>query len=229
MNPVVILAAGKSSRLGGVNKLMVNAGGLPVHEWHRRAFDGTDISIVVAKSSISAIKTVAPWATKVVGTTAFDGPVGALDAYLSAANPTTRLTVVFADTLIPPQPMPSGDWVGVAGAPSRRWDMPSRGHWIRGVPRVPVCVGIYSFADIDVLREAIPLAKSDAAKVGETDIPMTMLLNRYAQDIPWFKVRGWHDAGDPAAIASVPDWKTVVADKSDILSVEGSLDVRWTR
>jgi CTP:molybdopterin cytidylyltransferase MocA len=230
VKPVVILAAGRATRLGGVNKLLVTAGGLPVHEWHRRAFAGADISIVVHDHSIRAIKDEIPWSNAIIGTDKFNGPVGALDAYLAQTNHRDGVTVVFADTLIPPQPLSAGDWVGVAAAPARRWDMPSaRGHWVRGIPRIPVCVGIYSFADMDALREAASAAHSDAAKMGEKETPMTMLLNRYGSDMPWLRVRGWHDAGDPAAVASVPLWESVVAARDEIASVEGTLDARWTR
>ena len=230
VKPVVILAAGRATRLGGVNKLMVTAGGLPVHEWHRRAFKGASISIVVHDDAVRSVESEVPWADAVIGTNKFNGPVGALDAYLRQTNQTDGLIVVFADTLIPPQPFPAGDWVGVAAAPSRRWDMPSPyGHWIRGIPRVPVCVGIYGFADTSVLRQSATAAHADAATIGEKETGMTMLLNRYGLDIPWCKVRGWHDAGDPAAIASVPKWESVVNSRDEIESVEGAIEARWTR
>ena len=230
MKPVVILAAGRSTRLGGVNKLMVNAGGLPVHEWHRRAFPDANISIVVQDGFVRPIEDEIPWADSVIGTNKFNGPVGALDAYLAQATQTDGLVVAFADTLIPPQPIPAGDWVGIAAAPARRWDMPSaRGHWVRGIPRVPVCVGIYSFADMVALREASAAAHEDAQTIGENETSMTMLLNRYGLDIPWFKIRGWHDAGDPAAVASVADWQTVANLSDEIPSVVGTLDAIWTR
>lgn len=230
MKPVVILAAGKSTRLGGVNKLLVNAGGMPVHEWHRKAFDGADISVVVHDQFVRVVEDELFLETTVIGTNKFNGPVGALDAYLAQTAQTDGLIVVFADTLIPPQPMPAGDWVGVAAAPARRWDMPSsRGHWVRGIPRIPVCVGIYSFTDMSALREASAAAHADARGVGDNETSMTMLLNRYGLDIPWFKVRGWHDAGDPAAVASVPDWQTVANLTDEIPSVVGTLDAIWTR
>jgi hypothetical protein len=82
---------------------------------------------------------------------------------------------------------------------------------------------------VNALRKAASAAHSDAATVGDKETPMTMLLNRYGSDMPWFKVRGWHDAGDPAAVASVPSWESVVAARDEIASVEGMLDARWTR
>ena len=44
---LVILSAGKATRLEGKNKLLVEADGVPVHEWHRRAKQSLITDVVV--------------------------------------------------------------------------------------------------------------------------------------------------------------------------------------
>jgi hypothetical protein len=185
----VVLSAGKASRLGGVNKLLITAGDRPVYEWHRALLEGYRTAVVSRPADAGEIAIRLPWVDRVVGHPEPDGPVGALAAYLDAYPEDEDLLVLYADTLLVPQPLPGGDWVGVAPAPARRWDFPTdRGHWARGVIDVPVCVGIY---------------------------------------LPWNRIRGWHDAGDPEALSRVPKWLDAVREDPPLRSVDGTLSVNW--
>ena len=118
---IVILAAGKATRLGGVNKLLVEAAGLPVHEWHRRAAGDQATYAVVRGEHEKAVLSAAPWLTGVIPHDEADGPSGAL---LSASTglPGGDLTVLFADTLLPQVPTHHGNWLGVAHAPCLNWN-----------------------------------------------------------------------------------------------------------
>jgi len=140
----VILAAGKATRLGGENKLLVNAGGVPVARWHERLLRGIPATIVTRSEDVRAVADAATWA-RVIPHDELDGPVGALKAYRSIARyPDEETIVLFADTLLVPQPLPNGSWVGLAPAPARVWDLPSPWGWTRGKPTLLVCVGIYA-------------------------------------------------------------------------------------
>lgn len=198
MARAVILAAGRSTRLGGVNKLLVNAGGVPVHEWHRRALAGFKVGAVVRPTDFHEVSEAAPWLDEVVGHERQDGPVGALLAYLNDSN--EPITVVYADTLLPQVPDEDDDWVGVAKAPGRVWDY-WEGEWTRGVPYVEVCVGAYRFNCVSCLRTTARnlVAKSD----GETH--MADLLRSYSDEhnVQRLPLEGWQDAGDPEAVARV--------------------------
>jgi hypothetical protein len=116
---IVILAAGRATRLGGTNKLLVEAAGLPVHEWHRRAAGKQPTYAVVRPDDEKAVLSAAPWLAGVIPHAEADGPSGALLS-ASTALPEGALTVLFADTLLPQVPTQEGDWVGVATAPWRR-------------------------------------------------------------------------------------------------------------
>lgn len=230
MRRAVILSAGKSTRLGGRNKLTVSAGGREVAEWHRALLDGFRIAVVAPQSDAGALAVQFPWVDRVVAHSRADGPVGALSAYLSAYRDDEEIVVLFADTLLPPQPLPKGDWVGIANAPQRRWDFPGENStYLRGTLAFPVCVGIYSFAWISKLREAVAEAIEDGTIHGETDVPMIRVLNRYAPGLYQMPVRGWHDAGDPEALARVPAWSDVLYENPEIPEVAGIVPVRWTR
>lgn len=226
----VILAAGKSTRLGGSNKLLVEAGGLPVHAWHERLLGDIPTAIVTRTEEAAEVALALPWVSRVIGHSKYDGPVGALAAYLEAYRDEGELLVLFADTLIAPQPrIPSGDWVGVAYAPARRWDFPTTEGWYaRGVPLVEVCVGAYSFSSVPDLTKAIEIARSEAAKAGEVDVPMTRLLNAYMtlHRIDPLHVYSWHDAGDWEAIDRVPDYQSATID-ARVPRVGGNLRIAY--
>ena len=96
----VILAAGRSSRLGGTNKLLVEAGGRPVHEWHRKVLADYEVNVVVRPDDAQAVRDAMPWVHLVVTHDRFDGPGGALHSYLERIDEPDGLLVLFADTLL---------------------------------------------------------------------------------------------------------------------------------
>lgn len=198
---VVILAAGKSTRLGGINKLLVKAGNDLVINWHRRALEGREVSAVVGLSDFHDVSDVATWFNYLIGHNRTDGPVGALNRYLWTDHSDEPLVVLYADTLLPSLPEVQGDWVGVAPAPWRVWDYQGRDGWTRGVPEVPVCVGVYRFTNIPELRHATDYLTETA--LGE--VHMVDLLRMYEKKHPLrpVTVNGWQDAGDSEALARI--------------------------
>lgn len=200
---IVILAAGKATRLGGTNKLLVEAAGLPVHEWHRRAAGKQPTYAVVRRDDEKSVLSAAPWLAGVIPHDEADGPSGAL---LSASTtlPEGALTVLFADTLLPQVPTQDGDWVGVAAAPWRIWDYydaSTEGGWTRGIPEVLVCCGIYRFTNRELLNDICY-----DLKLGSTnEVHMADVLRSYAprQPLTELIVTGWQDAGDPDALKRV--------------------------
>ncbi len=199
---IIILAAGKSTRLGGANKLLVEAAGQPVHEWHRRAAAGQPTYAVVRSADAQAVLSAATWLTGVIPHDEADGPSGAL---LSASTSLVDgpLTVLFADTLLPQVPKQEGDWVGVAPAPWRIWDYyeHSAGGWTRGVPEVLVCCGIYRFTNRELLNDVC----YDLKLASTSEVHMANVLRSYAphQPLTELVISGWQDAGDPDALKRV--------------------------
>jgi hypothetical protein len=200
---IVILAAGRATRLGGTNKLLVEAAGLPVHEWHRRAAGKQPTYAVVRPDDEKAVLSAAPWLAGVIPHAEADGPSGALLS-ASTALPEGALTVLFADTLLPQVPTQEGDWVGVATAPWRIWDYydaSTEGGWTRGVPEVLVCCGIYRFTNRELLNDICY-----DLKLGSTnEVHMADVLRSYAPHQPLTEliVTGWQDAGAPDALKRV--------------------------
>jgi hypothetical protein len=197
----LILSAGKSTRLGGKQKLLVTAGGIPVHEWHRRALTDYKTAVVVRPEDDAEVAATLTWADRIVPHGKTDGPVGAIAAYLRLFDDDTELLVVYADTLIPAQPLPSGDWVGVSPLTDRTWDYQNKyGVWTRGELPAVVCIGLYRFTDLHELRRAI------SELGGKEDHHLPDLLNLYQARVytTQAQITGWHDAGDPAALARVP-------------------------
>lgn len=203
MNNAVILAAGKSSRLGGENKLLAIAAGKPVHEWHHELLETYETATVTSVQDSVIIAANMPWA-RIIGYDGFDGPVGALIAYLNSANAEiTNLTVIFADTLLRemPQPLLDGDWVAMSAAAGRVWDYWD-GAWVRGVPYVKVCVGAYHFTCLNCVRS---IGNQLLADKTSPEVSMAQLLEIYDQEhkMEHVMVRDWQDAGDPEALAKV--------------------------
>lgn len=200
MSEVVILAAGRSSRLGGRSKLLVDAAGIPVHEWHRRAIGARAATAVVRSDDAAAVADAAPWLALVTHDS-LDGPAGAVLAYLRARAGIGGVTVLFGDTLLPAVPERRGCWVGVAPAPWRVWDYPMAGRWVRGVPEVPVCIGLYHFCAPALLAAACERALATA----DGEASMADVLNEYAthQWLEPLPIEGWQDAGDPDALRRV--------------------------
>ena len=202
MSRAVILAAGRSSRLAGANKLLVEAGSRAVHEWHQELLAHHEVTAVVQPSDFHEVADAATWISTLVGHADLDGPVGALLAYLRVDRRREPLTVLFADTLLRDMPEPEhADWVGVARAPGRAWDYYDQG-WGRGQLPVPVCVGLYHFSCSACVEN---IARVLVADRGRAEVPMVELLSRYETEHPLELVRtpDWQDAGDPTAIAAV--------------------------
>ena len=197
----LILSAGKSTRLGGKQKLLVTAGGIPVHEWHRRALTDYKTAVVVRPEDDAEVAAALTWADRIVPHGKTNGPVGAIAAYLRLFDDDTELLVVYADTLIPAQPLPPGDWVGVSRLTDRTWDHQNKyGVWVKEELPTMVAVGLYRFADLQELRRVMD-------EVGDKDDHhLPDLLNLYQARVYTTQVpiTGWHDAGDPAALARVP-------------------------
>ena len=195
----VILAAGKSTRLGGQSKLLVEAGGKPVHEWHRQALEGFEVGAVVRPTDFNDVEREVPWLKKLVGHNDYDGPVGALLAYLGESS--EPITVIYADTLLPTVPKDDHDWVAVAPAPWRVWDYYD-GEWTRGVPYVEVCIGAYRFSCISCLK---CISRNLLQKADGIEVHMVDVIRAYSEEhiIQRLRVEGWQDAGDPEAIARV--------------------------
>ena len=198
----LIISAGKSTRLGGKQKLLLTAGGTPVHEWHRRALIDYKTAVVVRPEDDAEVAATLTWADRIVPHAKTDGPVGAIAAYLQVFADDTELLVVYADTLIQPQPLPTGDWVGVSRLTDRTWDhLNAYGVWVKEALPTMVGIGLYRFADIEQLRRAI-------ATLGDKeDQHLPDLLNLYKAQVytPQVPIAGWHDAGDPTALARVPN------------------------
>lgn len=228
MRRAIILAAGKSTRLGGENKLLVEAGGAPVHAWHERLLRGIPTTIVTRPEDVAEVAAAATWAD-VIPHGEYDGPVGALAAYLQIyLDRADELLVLFADTLLVPQPLPERSWVGVAPAPARTWDLYAPWGWARGVPYLPVCAGIYAFDYPDRLRRAVKRAMERSEG---RDLPMIELLNEYAKSTPLHDnpVRGWYDAGDKDALSRVPSYEGALLEDPTRLETVGWLEVALTR
>ena len=199
---IIILNAGKSTRLDGQNKLFVSAGGQPVYRWHQRAFPDAALAVVTKTEDVETTKRALPSADRIVAHDAVDGPAGALSAYLSAYEDAS-VTVLYADTLIAPQPIPAGDWVGIAPLSNRTWDhRQPDGSWAKVIPSIRIGIGLYSFADVGYLRACL-------AELGtHADQHLPAILNFYERERPMqdIEIAGWHDAGDYDALARVPTY-----------------------
>ena len=202
----LILAAGKATRLDGKQKLLVDAGGVPVHEWHRRALTDYKTAIVVRAEDDAEVAREVQWADRVIPHAKTDGPVGAMAAYLRLFDDDDELLVIYADTLIPPQWLPTGSWVGVSRLTDRTWDYQNGyGVWVKEPLPTHVGIGLYRFDRMDTLRECM-------ARIGtQEDQHMPVLLNEYRRTEyqPPVLIEGWHDAGDWAALSRIPNIRSV--------------------
>ena len=198
---LVILSAGKATRLEGRNKLLVEADGIPVHEWHRKAKQNSITDVVVHEGDWLAVnKAVGGWVSRVMSHDQYDGPGGALRYYVNDTWHDGGLVVLFADTLLTHIPANTGSWAGVAPGPWRVWDYPDpHKGWNRGEPKFNVCCGVYRFSDINKLRAAFR-----RLPIGDP-LDMVDVLNMYEtiERVELLDVRGWQDAGDPVALSRV--------------------------
>lgn len=204
MNPrVLILSAGKSTRLDGTCKMLVEAAGKPVWQWHSDAWEGSRIDVIVRSADAKRLED-AGFRGFVYEDDQLGGPVGALRRYVSLlpSDFPYPLVVSFADSLIKCRIFETGDWVGIASAPGRVWDYPDGKYWMRGVPRVDVCMGLYRFESVPTLQFALQELDS---KIAYKEVPMVELITEYEKLRPMKKLRidGWQDAGDWEAIRKV--------------------------
>lgn len=190
MDNVVILAAGKSTRLNGYSKLLVQAAGTTVLEWHLRALKGAIAGVVVRPNEAGTIY-LSGWRGPIVETNDTRGPSRALERYLLDTGVTGPLTVIYGDTVLPSIPEERGSWVGVADAPSRRvWDYHNGVRWTRGETTGEVCIGAYRFDDAEKLLDTIRSLKSSE---------MIDVLSSYGEMRP-LRIDGWQDTGDFQAL-----------------------------
>lgn len=205
---VVVLAAGRSTRLDGKCKLIVHAAEKPIHQWHTDAWINAKVDAVTRNEHVQEILNDNWAGAALVGFDGDGGPVGALRAYLEAPgallDASAGLVVAYADSLIKSPIYEQGSWVGVAHAPGGRvWDYPQNNSWTRGVPRVEVCMGIYRFHSVEALRsvlQSVPLPSPS-----NKEVAMIEVIKSYEKEYTMTKLRidGWQDAGDWESIARV--------------------------
>lgn len=198
---VLILNAGNSTRLDGQDKLYVQAGGVRVHDWHRRAYADHEVALVTRSD-----RETPDWITRVHRHDEADGPLGAVASYLDAYHDDEELLVVYADTLIAKQDLGDGNWVGVSLLLDRTWDHVNRyGQWVKDVLPTEVGIGLYRFSDLDLLRRCLDELGTQA------DQHLPVLLNLYGRSayISPRTIVGWHDAGDWAALARIPNIRSL--------------------
>lgn len=202
----LIVAAGKSTRLDGKQKLLVEAGGIPVHEWHRRALIGYKTALIVRPEDDAEVAATVTWADRVLPHAKTDGPVGAMAAYLRVFSDDEDLLAIYADTLIDPQPLPDGDWVGVSRLTDRTWDYRNRyGIWVKEPLPTMIGIGMYRFTNMARLRDCL-------AELGtKEDQHMPDLLNLYGRTEyqPQREITGWRDAGDWAALSRIKNTRSL--------------------
>ena len=195
----IVLAAGKSTRLDGECKLLVEADGKPVHKWHSDAW-GEKIDALIQPEHLDPLL-AAGWEGLAIGLDVGGGPARALLEYMDIVQEQGRITVVYADSLVKSRIDTPGDWVGVSVAPGRVWDYWNGFDWVRGIPTVKVCCGIYQFEDgallLDILRG---IEYPDESEVG-----MTTVLRRYdhKRRLERLLIKDWQDAGDWDALKRV--------------------------
>jgi hypothetical protein len=205
---VVVLAAGRSTRLDGKCKLIVHAAGKPIHQWHTDAWINSNVDAVVRSEHKQEILNDNWAGSALVGFNGNGGPVGALQAYLEAPeallDASEGIVVAYADSLIKSPIYEGGSWVGIAYAPGGRvWDYPQGSSWERGVPRVDVCMGIYRFHSVAALESVLRNVPMPTAI--NPEVAMIEVIKSYEKEYTMRKLRidGWQDAGDWGSIARV--------------------------
>jgi hypothetical protein len=207
LDRALILAAGRATRLGGRNKLLVEAAGIPVADYHAKALAGYETTAVVRYEERQQVREAAPWLHSIIGDNRGGGPVGALTAYFESDyyRRNEPLLVIYGDTLIDEIPERPGSWVGVAAAPTRIWDFHDGIEWTRGTPAALVCVGLYRFDRPDILEGIAHQLTERATLQGKEETHMAEALRYYADQrrLPAQRVHGWRDAGDDEALARI--------------------------
>lgn len=207
LDRAVILAAGRATRLGGRNKLLVKAAGRLVADYHAQTLAGYQTTAIVRYEERDQVRSEAPWLHAVIGDNRGGGPVGALTAYFESDHfkQDAPLLVVYGDTLLDEIPERPGSWVGVAAAPTRVWDFHDGIEWTRGTPAALVCVGLYRFDRPDILEQIAYQLTERALLQGKAETHMAEALRYYADQrrLPAQRVHGWRDAGDDEALAKL--------------------------
>ena len=200
MAKTVIVAAGRSTRLDGACKLLVEAAGQPVHKWHTDVW-GQETDAIVLPEHVDALGD-AGWNGNIYGVDAGGGPARALLEYMDTVQEKDVVNVVYADSLLRHRPNAKGDWVGVSIAQSgREWDFWNGFSWARGMPKVEVCCGVYQFSNGELLLEILRGVEYPSGE----EVGMTTVLRRYdhEQRLERLWIRDWQDAGDWEAIRKV--------------------------
>lgn len=199
MAKTIVLAAGKSTRLGGQCKLLVEADGVAVHRWHTAAW-GENIDALVLPEHVGPLLS-AGWTGQAIGRDCGGGPARALLEYLNIVQEHGRITVVYADSLIKSKLDTPGDWVGLSVAPGRVWDYWNGFDWVRGMPNIRVCCGIYQFEDGQLLKDVL----EGIEYLDGSEVAMTTVLRRYdhKRRLERLFIDDWQDAGDWDALGKV--------------------------
>jgi hypothetical protein len=184
--------------------MLVEAAGKPMWQWHSDAWEGNRIDAIVRGDDVKKLQD-SGFRGSVFRDDSLGGPVKALRNYVSLlpVDFPYPLIVSFADSLIKCGVYDSGDWVGIAYAPmGRSWDYPEGKYWVRGVPRINVCMGLYRFEDVPTLQ--FVLEGMSVPMLGQ-EISMVELITEYEKLRPMRQLRidGWQDAGDWEAIRRV--------------------------
>lgn len=202
---VVVLAAGKSTRLDGQCKMLVRVKDRPVHRWHTDSWMVIPVDTVVLTKHVDELAEDGWDGQDIYGYDGGGGPVGALRYYLENTTHRGVLLVSFADSLLKGPVVDPGSWVGVAHMPMHRhWDYPILNSWMRGAPRIDVCMGLYQFEDIDILREVVNNLPEKRFP-DYADRPMVDVIVEYnkRRKMRNLHIGGWQDAGDWEAISRI--------------------------
>lgn len=192
---VVVLSAGKASRLGGICKALTDVKGRTAIDRQTEALGEKPLLVVHSQHS----RFVAERGFDFRVCDEYGGPIRALKAALPFVE--FPLTVLFADTLFTRLPTGS-DWVGYGYRKGgREWDtieltpkgVFSARAWYPDDGFHAVAAGAYNFSDRDGLLAAVDEVPDDG--------PMAWLCNAYPFPLEAERLLGWQDVGDFKAIA----------------------------
>lgn len=196
----VILTAGRASRAGTHApdgcKALVRLGGRPVIEWQLDCFNQEPL--IVARSEH------AEWLVGYGDVVVNDDCLGPGDALRSAltALDDEPITVVYADTFFTDLPAGS-DWVGIGvGWGGRPWDVVQQNGVVAycdPAREATVCVGLYSFSDLRLLRDQVSYWAGWHSKPGPHEWGLSWVVSHYPVQ-RWEPIPSWVDVGDVAGI-----------------------------
>lgn len=191
MRTLVILAAGKSTRLDGAFKPNLLVGGQRMIDWQRQAAHA-DRTVLVAHEDTHFPEP----GVHTVWTDRQDGPAQALGVGLKLVWK-GEVLVTLADTWWSTTPEGS-DWVGVCRAEGgRAWDYPEGDSYNRShvsAHRVlDVCVGLYCFSDCEELVKAV--GKAMDTRTSDREVSMAEVLHFYDRTLLNVQIPEWLDVG----------------------------------